>query len=90
VAVSPDFDPRPYMRVAAALRAQIRDGELRPGDKVPSLTILSRQYDYNRHTCAKALLLLQGEGLVTRIPGRGYFVSSDTDRSGAPASWRLG
>lgn len=56
------------------VRAQIADGTLRPGDKVPSLAVLSAQHNCNHQTCAKALRLLESEGLVNRLPGRGYFV----------------
>jgi DNA-binding GntR family transcriptional regulator len=67
-------DPRKYIRLAALLREQVMDGALKPGNPPPSITTLSQQYGYARQTCAKALRLLEGEGLLVRIPGLGYYV----------------
>ena len=67
-------DPRKYVRLAALLREQVMNGALKPGNPPPSITTLSQQYGYARQTCAKALRLLEGEGLLVRIPGLGYYV----------------
>jgi DNA-binding GntR family transcriptional regulator len=75
-------DPRAYVRLAAMLRQQIADGALKPGRPAPSLTRLSYVHGYARPTCAKALRMLEGEGLLTRIPGLGYYVAA------AGENWR--
>jgi len=67
-------DPRAYVRLAAMLRQQIGDGKLQPGERTPSLTRLSREHGHAPLTCSKALRILEGEGLLTRIPGLGYHV----------------
>jgi hypothetical protein len=36
-------DPRRYMQVAAALREQITDGQIKPGTPVPSIKTICRQ-----------------------------------------------
>jgi DNA-binding GntR family transcriptional regulator len=69
-------DPRAYVRLAAMLRQQIADGALTPGRPAPSLTQLSCLHGYARPTCGKALRMLEGEGLLTRIPGLGYYVTA--------------
>jgi len=66
------------MRIAAAVRAQIQDGKLQPGSPTPSITTLVQEYGVARQTAAKALHVLVDEGLGTRIPGLGYYV---TDRN---------
>ena len=68
------MEPRAYVRLAAILRQQIADGTLPPGRRTPSLTHLSQEYGHSRLTCSKALRMLEGEGLLTRIPGLGYHV----------------
>ena len=68
-------DPRAYIRVANQLRQQIADGTLRPGQPTPSITTLVQDHGVARQTAAKALRLLESEGLVTRIPGLGYYVT---------------
>src|SRR6201997_2966166 len=81
VSISDESDPRAYVRLAALLRRQIAEGTLAPGMPTPSITTLSQQYGHARQTCAKALRILEDEGLLTRIPGLGYYVTG----KGAPA-----
>ena len=67
------------MRLAARLRREIAEGTLAPGMPTPSITTLSQQYGHARQTCARALRTLEDEGLVTRIPGLGYYVTRTTE-----------
>jgi DNA-binding GntR family transcriptional regulator len=70
-----DLDPLAYVRMAARLRRQVSDGTYAPGAPVPSITVLSGQHGHARLTCARALRVLAGEGLLVRIPGLGYHVA---------------
>jgi len=79
-------DPRAYVRLAAILRQQITDGFLRPSDRAPSITRLSQEHRHARPTCGKALRMLEGEGLVTRVPGLGYFVNHRTGSQVTPTA----
>jgi DNA-binding GntR family transcriptional regulator len=74
-----EADPRLYVRLAARLRRQILDGEVAPGQRVPSITVLSQELGYARQTCGKAVRLLEQEGLLTFIPGLGYCAAVATD-----------
>jgi DNA-binding GntR family transcriptional regulator len=56
-----------YLRVAAAIRRQITDGTLRPGQPAPSGAELSRAFGFSTLTCRKALRALIAEGLL--VPG---------------------
>jgi DNA-binding GntR family transcriptional regulator len=67
-------DPRLYMQVAAALREQITDGQIKPGNPVPSIKTICREAGVSRHTAGKAIRLLEKDGLVTRVAGLGYYV----------------
>ena len=69
-------DPRAYVRIADGLRERIASGELAPGMPMPSITTLSQENGVARQTAAKALRTLEAEGLVRRIPGLGYYVTS--------------
>jgi GntR family transcriptional regulator len=68
-------DPRAYVRLAALLREQIQSGALAPGRAAPSITTLTQEHGMARQTVAKAFGLLEGEGLVVRYPGLGYYVA---------------
>jgi DNA-binding GntR family transcriptional regulator len=63
------------MRIASAIRTGLSEGRWQSGDPVPSITTLAQEYGVTRKTAAKALRLLESEGLLTRVPGLGYYVS---------------
>ena len=67
-------DPRAYVRLAGLLRGMITSGGLAPGSPAPSITRLRQEHGYARQTCAKAMRLLEAEGLLHRVPGLGYHV----------------
>lgn len=64
----------PYLSLAADLRAQIERGDLQPGEQVPSLDQLAREYQVSRATAQKALRVLREEGTVETRPRWGTFV----------------
>ena len=78
MSISDESDPRAYVRLAARIRRDIAEGKLAPGNPTPSITTLSQQYGHARQTCAKALRVLEDEGLLVRIPGLGYYVKGTT------------
>ncbi len=83
MSISDESDPRAYIRLAARLRRDITEGKLAPGMPTPSITTLSQEYGHARQTCAKALRMLVDEGLLTRIPGLGYYVKAGPGGNGA-------
>jgi DNA-binding GntR family transcriptional regulator len=76
-----EADPRSYVQLAARLRKQILNGQLAPGCPVPSITTFSQELGHARQTCSKAMQLLEQEGLLVRVPGCGYFVTTLVARS---------
>ena len=58
----------------AALRADVVSGHLQPGEQVVQETLAER-YGVSRVPLREALKILEGEGLVTYRPHRGYFVT---------------
>lgn len=66
--------------IVEELKAQILEGKLPERTKLPSERELSEQYDVSRMTARRALQILEGEGLVTRHPVRGTFVSGIRER----------
>ena len=68
--------PPIYQSLFVLLRAQIREGQFAPGDKLPGEVELARQHGCSRVTIRKALERLAAEGLVERQQGRGTVVAS--------------
>lgn len=59
-----------WARVAAAVRSQIADGTLRPGQPAPSGAALSRVTGYSTLTCRRALRVLVADGVLIPGPSR--------------------
>lgn len=73
-----------YERVAAALRAQIAQGTLRAGERLPSIRRLAHGHGVSVATAVQTYLQLEREGLVAARPRSGYFVRASTPQ--LPAS----
>lgn len=67
-------DP-PYLRIVAAIRQRIADGELTPGDRVPSTRQIAREWGVALATATKALTTLRLTGLVESRPRIGTVVA---------------
>ncbi|MFG2898118.1 GntR family transcriptional regulator [Streptomyces zaomyceticus] len=66
----------PSLRHAIAddLRTQIATGHLKAGERLPSEPQLAAQYKVSTATLRLALALLQAEGLIEKVHGKGNFV----------------
>jgi DNA-binding GntR family transcriptional regulator len=65
----------PYLRIAAELRRRITDGELGPGDRVPSTRQIAKDWGVALATATKVLNVLHQEGLVEAEPRVGTVVA---------------
>jgi GntR family transcriptional regulator len=70
-----ESDAPAYRKIQYALQKRIEDGELQPGDAVPSERELARRHDVSLMTARHALAELQRDGLVDRRRGAGTFVA---------------
>jgi DNA-binding GntR family transcriptional regulator len=67
-------DPRLYVQISNTLRGQIEDGTFKPGDSLPSLSVLAESFAVGRQTAQHAMRVLADEGLVNLVPRYGYYV----------------
>ena len=68
-------DARPiYSQIADHLRQQILTGILEEGDRLPSVRDLAGQLSINPNTIQRAYRLLEFNGWIVTIPGKGCFV----------------
>ena len=70
-----------YQNLINYIQEQISDGQLGPGEKVPSENQLSEQFHISRQTVRKAIGTLEEDGLVQRIRGSGTYVSFDRQKN---------
>ena len=69
-----EHEPLRYERLADDLSSIIAGGNLRPGDRLPSVRRLSRERRLSVSTVLQALHQLEDRGLVEARPQSGYFV----------------
>ena len=75
-------DVRPiYSQIADGFRTQITAGILRSGDKLPSVRELAVELSINPNTIQRAYRLLEAEGRIATVPGKGCFVCGLKDYS---------
>ena len=69
-------DTRPiYVQILDGLKEQIATGVLLPGDKLPSVRELAATLAINPNTIQRAYKLLEIDGWIATVPGKGCFVS---------------
>jgi GntR family transcriptional regulator len=74
---TPLRDRRPLpLQLRDRILATIREDGLRPGEQIPSETVLSERFQVGRSTVREALKLLERDGHVRITHGRGCFVSA--------------
>jgi len=66
-----------YATIKEALRSQISQGILSPGDRVSSENQLAAEFSVSRMTARRALLELAEDGVVLRSQGLGSFVADN-------------
>ncbi|MFE6387453.1 GntR family transcriptional regulator [Nocardiopsis dassonvillei] len=73
-------DPRPlHAQIAGALRAEIRDRSIAPGDTLPSEAALRERFGVSRSVVRQALATLEDEGAVRRTRGRAAVAAVPTE-----------
>jgi DNA-binding transcriptional regulator YhcF (GntR family) len=65
-----------FVQVAERLSAEIADGGLAEGERVPSSNELAAYYRINPATAAKGITMLTDEGLLEKHRGIGMFVAA--------------
>lgn len=79
-----------YVEVAAALKAEIAERGLQPGDSLPTESQLTERFRVSRFTVREALRRLAADGLVERRRGSGTVVADRaTLRVGFPDTGAL-
>lgn len=66
-----------YVQIMNRVREAIAAGELRPGDRVPSVREMAQQFEVNPNTMQRALNELEREGLLESERTAGRFVTED-------------
>lgn len=69
----------PYLQVVQHLREQILKGELRDGDKVPSVRQIAERWGIAQATAMRAIATLRADGIVESVTGVGTIVRTQNN-----------
>lgn len=64
-----------YLRVKEEIERRIMDGEIQPGEKLPSEPLLAKEFEVSRPTLRESLKMLQREGVLISKNGVGTYVN---------------
>ena len=70
--IDPDSAVPPYEQVAKMLRDEIAQGTMT--GRIPSVHTIAEHHQVSHRVAARALEILQGEGMIENVPGEGHFV----------------
>ena len=68
-----------YEQIIDSVRQSILSGAIAPGEKLPSVRNLAKELGVNPNTIQKAYTILESEGVILTLPGRGSVVLSETE-----------
>lgn len=68
-----------YLQIAEVLRQRINKGIWTRGDTLPTLNELMEEFSVSKVTIRQAVKLLQEDGLLSPLRGRGTFVTADAN-----------
>lgn len=68
-----------YEQIIDSVRQSILSGAILPGEKLPSVRNLARELGINPNTIQKAYNILESDGVILTLPGRGSVVLSETE-----------
>jgi DNA-binding GntR family transcriptional regulator len=74
VQIDHDAAEFPFAQLAAQIRERISSGEYPPGAKLPPIAEIVADTGLSPMTIRRAYKVLDDEGLVLIVPGRGTFV----------------
>jgi DNA-binding transcriptional regulator YhcF (GntR family) len=65
-----------YRQIINSIYSAISDGNLKLGDKIPSLNQICVEFELSRDTVMVAFNELKAKGIINSIPGKGYYIYS--------------
>lgn len=72
--IDKDSSVSKYRQIIASVGMAIASGQLKPGDKMPSINHLCKQWKLSRDTVLNAYYELRSKGIISSAPGKGFYV----------------
>ena len=79
IAIDPQSAEPIFEQIVFQVKGAVARGELRPGDKLPSVRELARSASVNPNTVSRSYELLERDGVIVRRQGAGCFIKQAAD-----------
>jgi GntR family transcriptional regulator len=79
IAVDPTSNIPIYMQIVESVQRLVANGEVKPGDQLPTVRQLAVDARVNPNTVARAYMELDRKGVISSQQGRGTYVSERPD-----------
>lgn len=66
-----------YQQIVDSVLSAIGTGQVRAGEKLPSVNALLIEFDISRDTVVRAYDHLKESGIIESVPGKGYYIKND-------------
>lgn len=76
ISLDPGLPVSKYRQIIQSVEDAISRGDLKPGDKIPSINEISRQWKLSRETVVNAYNELRSRGIISSAPGKGYYIDT--------------
>jgi DNA-binding transcriptional regulator YhcF (GntR family) len=76
IQIDDTFGVPKYRQIINSIYSAISNGELKLGDKIPSLNQICSEFELSRDTVMVAFNELKAKGIINSIPGKGYYINS--------------
>ncbi|UUZ90590.1 GntR family transcriptional regulator [Paenibacillus sp. P25] len=70
-----------YLRLKQEILTWLHSGKLKPGDQMPTENEIAERYGMSRQTVRQTFSVLEQEGWLHRVQGKGTFVSNPNERT---------
>lgn len=70
-----------YEQICRAICSEITRGVLKENDKIPASRTLAQQLGLNPNTVSKAYSILERDGIIYTLAGRGSFVAAQNGKA---------
>lgn len=81
--IDPTSEEPIYVQLAAQVHVALANGDLEPGERLPTTRALAESLDLNMHTVLHAYQKLRDEGVVELRRGRGAVIAQNAPHSQA-------
>src|SRR5262245_40912867 len=75
-----------YLQIVEQIQAQVADGTLKAGDRIPSTREMADEYELHRNTVCTAFAELTANGIISSHVGKGTFILQQDHPKKPPGS----